>query len=135
MTNYTIDPHRTEQIYHRQLVHQNLRKYNMYWLFPIVIGVIGCLGHYLVIRDHLQVNMKYSLKFVFFKQEVLSSNEAALSWAIFVSLATTGTNYNKYINDHWNLAVNSRYLPPGPKTICFGQKRPQQTIWLRKLTI
>ena len=93
MTNNTIDPHRTEQIYHRQLVHQNLRKYNKYWLFPIVIGVIGCIGHYLVIRDHLQVNMKYILRLLLFKQGVLSYNAAALSWAIFISLATTGMNY------------------------------------------
>ena len=40
-----------------------------------------------------------------------------------------------YKNDRWNVAVNSHYLPSGQKNISFGQKRPQQTIWLRKLTI
>merc|ERR1712127_150519 len=30
---------------------------------------------------------------------------------------------------------NSRYLPSGQKNIIFGQKRPQQTILLRKVTI
>ena len=38
-------------------------------------------------------------------------------------------------NDCWNGVVNSRYLPSGQKAISFGQKRPQQTIWLRKLII
>ena len=40
-----------------------------------------------------------------------------------------------YKNDRWNVVVNSCYLPSGQKTISFGQKRPQQTIWLRKVTI
>ena len=40
-----------------------------------------------------------------------------------------------YKNYHCNIAVNLGYLPSGQKTISFGQKRPQQTIWLRKLTI
>ena len=40
-----------------------------------------------------------------------------------------------YKNYRWNMAVNSRYIPSGQKTISFGQKRPQQTIWLRKLTM
>ena len=40
-----------------------------------------------------------------------------------------------YKNDRLNVAVNPRYLPSGQKTIIFGQKRPQQTILLRKLTI
>ena len=40
-----------------------------------------------------------------------------------------------YLNDRWNVAVNSRYLPSGQKTISFGQKRLQKTIWLRKFTI
>ena len=29
-----------------------------------------------------------------------------------------------YKNDRWNVAVNSRYLPSGQKTISFGQNRP-----------
>ena len=65
----------------------------MLWLYPAVIGVIGCLGHYLVIRGHLQVNMVFVLKFLLLKQGVLSFNAAALSWAILASLATTGVNY------------------------------------------
>merc|ERR1712127_647132 len=40
-----------------------------------------------------------------------------------------------YKNDRWNVAVNSRYLPSGQKTIIFGQKQPQQTKLLRKVTI
>ena len=40
-----------------------------------------------------------------------------------------------YKNHRWNLVVNSRYFPSVQKAISFGQKRPQQTIWLRKLTI
>ena len=40
-----------------------------------------------------------------------------------------------YKNNRWNVAVNSCYLPSGQKAISFGQKQPQQTIWLRKLTI
>ena len=37
--------------------------------------------------------------------------------------------------DWWNVAVNSRYLKSSQKTITFGQKQPQQIIWLRKLNI
>ena len=33
------------------------------------------------------------------------------------------------------MAVNSRYLPSGQKNINFGQKQPQQTIWLPFSTI
>ena len=31
-----------------------------------------------------------------------------------------GVSINK--NNHWNVAVNTRYLPSGQKTITFGQK-------------
>ena len=35
-----------------------------------------------------------------------------------------------YKNDRWKVAVNSRYLPFGQKTISFAQKQPQQTYHL-----
>ena len=54
----------------------------------------------------------------------------------FGATVTYGSKgFSIYKNERWNLAVNSRYLPSGQKTISFGQKRPQQTIWLRKVTI
>ena len=28
-----------------------------------------------------------------------------------------------YQNDHWNVAINSRYIQSGQKVISFGQKR------------
>ena len=40
-----------------------------------------------------------------------------------------------YQNDRLNVAVNSLYLPSCPIAISFGQKIPEKTIWLSKLTI
>ena len=48
------------------------------------------------------------------------------------SLHTLGSIYK---NDHWHVVFNSRYLPAGQKAISFGQKRPQQTIWFKQLTV
>ena len=51
-------------------------------------------------------------------------------WGLFNASATQygSKGVSIYKIDHWNVVVNSRYLPSGQKTISFGQKRPQQTI-------
>ena len=58
-----------------------------------------------------------------------------MSYIFFLGCIRIRACHGIYKNYRWNVAVNSRYLPSGQKTTSFGQKGPQQTIWLRKVTI